>query len=719
MEQLTQNLKDGKMELLEVPFPAVEKGQVLIRNHHSLISTGTEGKTVKDARLGYIGKARARKEEVKKVVVAAKTFGVRNTYRMVMNKLDAPSPLGYSCAGEVIAIANDVKNFRVGDLVACGGVSAVHAEVVSVPVNLCVLIPEKVSTKEASFTTVGAIALQGIRQADLKLGENCAVIGLGLVGQLTVQMLRASGVKVIGIDLDDNMINIASANGCDLVLNRNHTTLEEEISEFTKGFGTDSVIITAGSTSTDPVDLAGAISRKKGNVVIVGGVPTGFKRPNYFKKELDLRMSSSYGPGRYDSNYEAHGIDYPYGYVRWTENRNMQAFVDLINEDKINISKLLTHTFKFNDAPQAYDLLLNRHEPYVGMVLEYDLNKKLKKSVKLVDNKPSGEKPAVGLIGAGSFGQNFLLPAMKNKADLIAVATSRPNNAVNIARKFEFNHATSNAEEVISNSDLNTIFIATRHDSHAKYVINSLQQNKNVFVEKPLCLYPEELDQIIEAYTKSGSKLMVGYNRRFSPFVQQIMASISKELPKSINYRINAGFIPSDHWIHDPKVGGGRIIGEVCHFIDLAMFISGHPIVSVSARALRDSGNKEETLVVNLDFEDGSIASISYFSNGNKSLNKENIEIFCGGEVFLIDDFKSLTSYSSKTEKTSGNQDKGHNNEVSEYLNAVAKGTDSPISFNDLILTSHATFCVIESLRNNGERIPVNIGNLENKSTED
>nr|HNH66593.1 zinc-binding alcohol dehydrogenase [Bacteroidia bacterium] len=328
MEQLTQNLKDGKMQLLEVPFPVLSSGQVLVRNHYSLISAGTEGKTVKDARLSYIGKARARKEEVKKVIDAAKTFGLLNTYKMVMNKLDAPSSLGYSSAGEIIAVAPDVTEFRVGDLVACGGNSAVHAEVIAVPVNLCVKLNDKIALQHACFTTLGSIALQGIRQADLRLGENCVVIGLGLVGQLTVQMLKAGGIKTIGIDIDQRMVDLALHTDIDAAFTRNSEDLESSINNITNGYGTDAVIITAGTDSLDPVDLAGALCRRKGKVVIVGAVPTGFKRPNYFKKELDLRMSCSYGPGRYDSEYEEGGIDYPYGYVRWTENRNMAAFVD-------------------------------------------------------------------------------------------------------------------------------------------------------------------------------------------------------------------------------------------------------------------------------------------------------------------------------------------------------------------------------------------------------
>lgn len=387
MQQLTQNLKDGTMQLLEVPFPALTSGTVLVRNHFSLISAGTEGKSVKDARLGYIAKARARKEEVKKVLQAVKTFGLKDTYRMVMNRLDAPSALGYSCAGEVIAVASDVRDFQVGDRVACGGSTANHAEVVMVPVNLCVKLDPNVSLEQAAYTTVGSIALQGIRQADLRLGENCVVIGLGLLGQITIQLLRAAGVRTIGIDIDERMVRLAETMGCDLALSRRLEQLEDIVANFTGGHGTDAVIITAGTDSTDPVDLAGALCRKKGRVVVVGAVPTGFKRPNYFKKELELRMSCSYGPGRYDPEYEEQGLDYPYAWVRWTENRNMMAFVELLRSRRIDLEPLTTHRFDFNEAKNAYQLILDRAEPFVGVLLRYDTSRPLKTRIEFQERK--------------------------------------------------------------------------------------------------------------------------------------------------------------------------------------------------------------------------------------------------------------------------------------------------------------------------------------------
>ncbi len=706
MEQLTQNLKDGKMQLLEVPYPVLSSGQVLVRNHYSLISAGTEGKTVKDARLSYIGKARARKEEVKKVIDAAKTFGIMNTYKMVMNKLDVPSSLGYSTAGEVIAVADDVVDFRIGDIVACGGNSAVHAEVVAVPVNLCVKVDKNVPLQHACFTTLGSIALQGIRQADLRLGENCVVIGLGLVGQLTLQMLHASGVKTIGVDIDQRMVDLAIATGTPHSYSRKLDDLEHVINELTNGYGTDAVIITAGTDSSDPIDLAGALCRKKGKVIIVGAVPTGFKRPNYFKKELDLRMSCSYGPGRYDSEYEEGGLDYPYGYVRWTENRNMQAFVDMLATGKISLEKLLTHTFSFSEAPKAYDLIMNKTEPFVGMVLKYDTSKTLQQKVNIALPQYQQGDVTIGLVGAGSFGQNFLIPALKNTpAKLVTVVTARPNNARNIADKNQFATASGNAQDIFNDTNINTVFIATRHDTHAPYVLDGINKGKNIFVEKPLCLTETELDSIVEAHNKQPVRVMVGFNRRFAPLVQQLKKHFTPGMPVSVNYRINAGVIPADHWVHDLKTGGGRIIGEACHFIDLCMFIAGSPITSVSAVAVKDASMLNDTVVISLAFENGSIANVSYFSNGNKQVSKEYLEVFGSGIVAQMDDFKSLNVFGKTEKKTTGTQDKGHQEEIKIFVECIKQGKPAPIPFEETVMSTRATFKALQSIATNGQRI--------------
>jgi predicted dehydrogenase len=710
MEQLTQNLKDGHMQLLEVPFPALSSGQVLVRNHFSLISAGTEGKTVKDARLGYIGKARARKEEVKKVIQTAKTIGLKETYRLVMNKLDAPSALGYSCAGEIIGIADDVRDFKVGDLVACGGSTAVHAEVVAVPVNLCVRLHHDASLAHAAFTTLGAIALQGIRQADLRLGENCVVIGLGLVGQITLQLLHASGVNAIGIDIDPSQVELAKRCGFANSFLRNEAQLESSILQLTAGHGADAVIIAASSSSLDPADLAGTLCRRKGKVIVVGAIPTGFTRKNYYVKELELKMSCSYGPGRYDTEYEEQGMDYPFAYVRWTENRNMEAFAELVYRKQINLDPLLSHTFPFRDAKKAYDLILEKTEPFTGILLKYDTEKVLSRTVTFrKENNAPVSNVVAGMIGAGSFGQNFILPVIKEKVKLSGIATARPNSARNVADKFGFSYCAGDANEILNDTNTNTVFIATRHDSHGKYVLESLFKNKNVFTEKPLCIHREELDEIKKAYTNTHSKLMVGFNRRFAPMSTLIIRKLNHTVPSAIMMRINAGVVAKDHWIHDPNVGGGRIVGEVCHFIDYASFLAQSKITSVSATAMKDAGGLEDTLSIILKMENGSIATIAYFSNGNKEVNKEYIEIYNGGLIARIDDFKELILSDSKgTKKQSSNQDKGHKLELETFVQSIKDGKNAPISFDEIYNSTLATFAVLESISQNGQNISLN-----------
>lgn len=705
MKQLTQQLKDGTMELLEVPFPAIKPGHILVRNHFSVISAGTEGKTVKDARLGYIGKAKARKDEVKKVINMAKTQGITQTYNTVMSKLEAPSALGYSCAGEVLQVGPGVEGITVGDFVACGGSGAVHAEVVCVPKNLCVKIEEPALVKEAAFSTIAAIALQGIRQADLRLGENCVVVGLGLIGQLTVQMLKSAGVKAIGVDIAQNAVDLALESGATLALNRNSDGIEDAIIQITRGAGADAVIITAATSSLDPVEFAGEIARKKAKVVIVGAVPTGFSRKNYYQKELDLRMSSSYGPGRYDADYEEKGHDYPIGYVRWTEQRNMQAYLDLLQNGSINLNHLISHQFPFEEAQKAYDMIHSKSEPFIGIVLKYDTDKELSRSVVSEKLTPSSAKAKVGFAGAGSFAQGYLLPNLKERVEFTGVITARSNSAKNIQDKYGFRFASTDANELMDDAKTNTVFVATRHDLHAEMVMKAMKSGKHVFVEKPLCLKESELEEIARLYEGANLHLMLGFNRRFSPSVLALTKRLNQASPKSIHYRINAGVLPADHWVHDPEVGGGRIIGEACHFIDLCAFLAGSPIKSVSAQRMSDAKNVSDTVTIQLQFDNGSIASIDYLSNGSKALEKEFIEIFSGGVVYHLHDFKELIVYDkSANKKKFGTQDKGHKAEVNAFIDAIEKGIDTPISFEAVYNSMKATFKVIESFKQGGEK---------------
>ncbi|NEN23341.1 Gfo/Idh/MocA family oxidoreductase [Cryomorpha ignava] len=713
MEQLLQSLKAGDMEIVSLPNPIPGKGEVLVRTHFSAISTGTEGKTVSDARKGYIAKAKSRKEEVGKVVKAARSHGIADTYKMVMNKLEALQPLGYSLSGLVEAVGSNITHFKPGDRVACGGASASHAELVCVPENLCVRIPETANIDEAAFTTIGAIAMQGIRRAELNLGENCVVIGLGIIGQITLRLLKAAGVKAFGIDLKNELVDLAIQSGAENASLRSDELLEAEVAEFSHGHGVDAVIITAASASLDPVELAGILCRTHGKVVIVGSVPTGFSRKNYYRKELDLRMSTSYGPGRYDSNYEEKGLDYPIGQVRWTENRNMLAFAELLGNKSIDLSDLISHRFPFENAREAFDLVVNREADKMGILLEYDTQKSLEqKPQPKKENQTAGDR--ISLIGAGSFATNFLLPNLKDKLTLAGITTARPHTAENAARKFEFEKAYADADEMLANDNAAACVIATRHNSHAPLAIKALKNGKRVFLEKPLCLNIDEYFELKNLLLAPGTPdLMVGFNRRFAPQIIETKKKLGG-IPLAINYRINAGAVPADHWVHDPEVGGGRIIGEVCHFIDLCCFLTDSKLQSVSATALEVLPQNHDTFTASLHFENGSVTSIAYFSNGNKALSKEYLEVFGGGLTAIVDDFKSMKIYGAKLESHKlSKQDKGHAAEVSAFAEAVKSGAPFPISVNDVLHATIATFALLESIQNKGEKI--NISEFESQ----
>lgn len=693
------------MAIVSLPNPTPGPGEILVRTHFSAISTGTEGKTVSDARKGYLAKAQARKEEVAKVIKAAQTFGIADTYKMVMNKLEALQPLGYSLSGEVLEVGSGVTGFKVGDKVACGGATASHAELVVVPKNLCVKLPDTTPMDEAAYTTIGAIAMQGIRRADLKLGENCAVIGLGIIGQITLRLLKAAGVKAFGIDLKSQLIDLAKSSGVEACL-RSDETLEEKVAIFSDGYGVDAVIITAATSSLDPIELAGALCRNNGKVVIVGSVPTGFNRKNYYRKELDLRMSTSYGPGRYNTHYEEKGLDYPIGQVRWTENRNMQAFAELLSSGAITLKNLISHRFAFENALDAFDLVVDKTADKMGVLLEYDLAKPLEHHPKKVSESSIVKGNRVSVIGAGSFASNFLLPQLKDELTLSGIVTSRPHTAENALRKFGFENAYANVNQMFETDGAAACVIATTHDSHAPIAIQALKAGKRVFLEKPLCLNMDEYFEIKKVLESSNSPdLMVGFNRRFAPHTMAIKEKITG-IPMAINYRINAGSLPPDHWVHDLEIGGGRIVGEVCHFIDLCCFLAESKIHSVSAVAMKSPQNHDDTIVASLFFENNSVASISYFSNGSKKLPKEYLEVFGGGLTAVIDDFKTLKIMGEKiTTSKLSKQDKGHNNEVSAFAEAIKTGKPFPISVADVLHTTLSTFAMVESIKNTGEKI--------------
>jgi len=697
MKQVLQNRKTGRPFVGEVPVPALQRGRVLVRTVASLISAGTERAAVELVSKGLVQEARERPDLVKAVVAKVKNEGLLNTFTAVRDKMAASQALGYSAAGVVTAVADDVTEFQIGDRVACAGVGfASHAQVLSVPKNLCVHLPEAVSFDDGAYGTLGAIALQGVRLAEPTLGEFVVVSGLGLVGQLTVQLLKANGCKVFGLDLDPSRVSLALELGADGAVVLGEGT-EKEISSWTRGRGADAVLITAATDSNQPVELAAKISRLKGRVIVVGMTGLDIPRAPFFSRELKLIISMSYGPGRYDPEYEEKGHDYPIGYVRWTEKRNIESFLELVGDKRVNVARLTTHRFRIDDAERAYQLISgDSSEPYLGVLLNYDPNAELNTRVALVGTaKPrKSEKSIVlGVIGAGGYVPAMLLPHFKTEGvEFRSIATASGVSAHDVGRKFGFAEAVSGAAEVLHDPNINLVVIGTRHDLHADFARQALEQDKNVFVEKPLALNDEQLDAVLEAAERSSGRLMVGFNRRFSPLAQQAKSLFAKrETPLSILYRVNAGHIPKEHWTQDPLEGGGRIVGEVCHFIDLMQFLTEAPPVSVFAESVSAKSPKivdSDSVFITLRFADGSNGSIAYLSEGDKSLPKERVEIYGGGKIFVIDDFR-----------TGKIQDKGQHTQVKQICASIISGGPAPITLNELAATTRTTFRILDSLR--------------------
>jgi polar amino acid transport system substrate-binding protein len=706
LKQILQNLKTGAVSVTDVPAPVVRPGFVIVRTAASLISAGTERMTVETGQKSLMGRALDQPALVKQVFQRARTEGVRNTIDAVRTKLGSLVALGYSAAGTVTEVGEGVTEFHPGDRVACAGVGyASHAEVLAVPKNLCVRLPEPVSFDTAAFSTLGAIALQGVRLTEPTLGESVVVIGLGLIGQLAVQLLKANGCRVFGIDLDEKKIELAQRSGADAGCAPDDEA-KGRVLEWSRGRGADAVLITAATSSNQPVELAGEISRQKGRVTVVGAVGLNIPRKSFYDRELTFRISMSYGPGRYDPEYEERGHDYPFAYVRWTEGRNIEAFLDLLAEGRVNVEPLITHRFKVAESEAAYELITGS-EPHLGVVLQYDAGRELERRIPL-GKKTSGPAAAVrvGLIGAGGYAKGMLLPNFKAEgAEFQSIATASGVTARAVGDQHGFRFCVSNAEEVIDDEDANLIVIATRHDVHAKLTQQSLERGRHVFVEKPLALNEEELAGVLTAAAVSKSQLMVGFNRRFSPFARSARELFSdRATPLSINYRVNGGRIPPGHWAHDPKVGGGRIVGEVCHFVDLIHFITGSLTTRVYAEAI-SSGSQEvindDSVFITLRLADGSNASIAYLAEGDRALPKERVEIFGGGKSFVIDDFRTASAWQNgrETKTKLREQDKGQKEEIRAVCAMVRDGTPAPIALEDLATTTRATFRVLESLR--------------------
>jgi len=708
MKELIQSYKTGEMILGEVPKPLCKDEGVVVRTEASVVSAGTDKLMVDLAKKSLLGKSRARPDLVKQVIGKMKQEGVIQTLQKVFTKLDSPMPLGYSCAGRVIEVGSKVTEFSVGDRVACAGAGyANHAEVNYVPRNLVAKIPGDLSFEDAAFVTIGTIALQGVRQAETRPGERVGVLGLGLIGLLTVQILKASGCKVIGTDIDPDKLKIAEELGADgAVLNESFISASQN---FTDGYGLDSMIITASTKSNQPIEMAPDVCRHKGKVVALGMIGMNIPRNQYYEKELDLRLSMAYGPGRYDPEYEEKGIDYPYPFVRWTEQRNMRAFLEFVEEGKVTPGKIVTHRFDFEDALDSYGLLTSKSdEKYIGIVLNYDTGKEIDSFVEIA---PSGtvksKKIAAGFIGAGNFAKGVLLPEVKkvDNIQLKDLVTATGASSSGSAEKYGFTRLYSDYREMLKDDSINTVFITTRHNLHYKMITDSLLAGKHVYCEKPLTIKIKELDSLIELYEGLEEKpvLMIGFNRRFSEHIVRIRDFVdSTEERPVINYRINAGFIPKDAWIQDFEIGGGRIIGEVCHFIDVASFIADSEVEEVFASELSTPGNyKRDNVSIILKFTNGARATINYLANGSRSVPKERIEVFCGGGTAICDNFKKTEIIKSRKKtkvKSRFSQEKGFRSEIVAFRDAIIAGGSNPIPFSSIANTTRTTFAVIESI---------------------
>lgn len=696
MKQLLQDLSKGATTLVESPAPKITPNSVLINTSITLISSGTERMLVDFGKANLISKARQQPEKVKMVLEKAKTDGVLTTIDAVRSKLTQPLPLGYCNVGVVSGVGAGAEGFKVGDRVVSNGS---HADVVRVGKNLCAKIPDNVADDQAAFTVMASIGLQGIRLAQPTLGESFVVIGVGLIGLLAVQLLRANGCRVLAIDFDDQKLELAKSFGAIVC---NPAKGEDPVAAgiaFSRGPGVDGVIITASTQSNDPVSQAARISRKRGRIVLVGVTGLELNRSEFYEKELSFQVSCSYGPGRYDSDYEDKGQDYPIGFVRWTEQRNFQAVLDMMDSGVLSVEPLITHRFSFDDAPAAYELLTKDKSAF-GILLEYTSpNSSRHSPIVVVDQTPRNyqpTKPVVGFIGAGNYASRVLIPSFKQaNAALHCISSSGGISGVISAKKYNFAEATTDTEALFSHELINTIVVATRHDTHTNLVEKALNSGKHVFVEKPLAMSYEEISRLETSYKNSEKQatsplLMVGFNRRFSPHVQKIkeLLSVINE-PKSFIMTMNAGAIPDDHWTQDPAVGGGRIIGEACHYIDLMRYLADVKIVSVQARRMGDNPTTtvtEDKAVIVLGFEDGSFGTIHYLANGANSYPKETVEVFAAGRVLKLDNFRKLNAYGWPDFKKMNlwQQDKGQNECVSRFLDAVEKGHPAPIPSDEI-----------------------------------
>lgn len=706
MKQIIQDLKNGETILEEVPVPLVKSGHVLIKTAKTLVSLGTERMLVEFGKANFIQKARQQPDKVKMVLDKVKTDGLKPTLDAVFNKLNQPLPLGYCNVGEVVAVGKGVAEFKVGDRVASNGN---HAEFVNVPKNLAAKIPDNVSYEEATFTVIGSIGLQGIRLLNPTFGETIVVVGLGLIGLVTAELLIANGCNVIGFDFDPEKVKIAKEKGVIAINPAEGTNQVKFVESYTNGIGADGVLITASNKSNEIISQSANMCRKRGRVILVGVIGLDISRADFYEKEISFQVSCSYGPGRYDEEYEQKGNDYPIGYVRWTEKRNFEAILSAISKGNLDVKPLITERIPLQEYQKIYGDMKNSRS--IASILEYDTTDEPASTVSIIEKSFESKKGIIGIVGAGNFTSSTILPNLKKlRADIKYIASSGGLSSTIMAKRHGISNSTSNYKEILKDKDVDLVFITTKHNMHAPMVLETLKAGKSVFVEKPLALTNEELENIIAEYDKDQNvNISVGFNRRFAPLAKKMKKLLGNDnTPINIVATMNAGFIPADVWVHDMEVGGGRIIGEACHYIDLCTYFAGSSVVSVCMSAM--GSNPEENTdnaSILLKYENGTNAVINYFANGSKAYSKERVEVYSQERTLVMDNWRKLKVYGFRGKNASSKQDKGHYNQFKVLIEQQQKGGSPIIPFNEIVNTTKASFAAIKSLKE-GKWIEVN-----------